>query len=252
MKVAGSGMSIMDTGEQRAVEPAYARFLPRVRALLIDAIILILELYAAVTVAVAIGSDDLARPLGFAVAASWLLYEPLLVSFAGGTIGHRIANLRVVDDRTGGNVSLPKAFARTIIKGVLGWLSFVTILATRRSQAIHDLLTRSTVQLRDQSRAAPGYYVYERTELSDPALPSRTRRALVIVVYLLLTCVMYFVAVAGLYWVGLLSQACVLSSRCSQADRLGVLVVFGCVIAVCAACIGFGWRGRLFGARRRR
>jgi len=97
-------MSIVDVGEQRAVGPAYARSLPRVRALPIDAIVLLVATYAAVAVAVAIRSDDLARPLGFAVLASWLLYEPLLVAYAGGTIGHRLANLRVVDDRTGGNV----------------------------------------------------------------------------------------------------------------------------------------------------
>jgi uncharacterized RDD family membrane protein YckC len=245
-------MSIADAGEQRAVGPAYARFLPRVRALLIDAIIMLVALYAAVTVAVAIRSDDLARTLGLAVAASWLLYEPLFVAFAGGTIGHRLANLRVVDDRTHGNVSLLKAFARTIIKAVVGWLSFVTMLATRRSQAIHDLLTRSTVQLRDQSRAAPSYYVHERTELSDPALPSRRWRMLVIVVYLLLACVMYLVALWVLYWLGLLSQACVLNERCTKADELASLLAVGCFIAACAALIGFGWRGRLFGARRRR
>jgi uncharacterized RDD family membrane protein YckC len=245
-------MSIVDVGEQRAVGPAYARFLPRVRALLIDAIVILVATYAAVAVAVAIRSDDLARPLGFAVLASWLLYEPLLVAYAGGTIGHRLANLRVVDDRTGGNVSLLKAFARTTIKAVLGWLSFVTMLATRRSQAIHDLLTRSTVQLRDQSRAAPSYYVHERTELSDPARPSRTRRVLVIVVYLLLACVMYLVAFWVLYWLGLFSQACVLHERCSPTDHLATLLVVGCLILVCAACIGFGWRGGLFGARRRR
>lgn len=245
-------MSIADFAERRASEPAYARFLPRARALVLDAIILYLELYTAVAIAVAIRSDGLARVLGFAVVASWLLYEPLFVAFAGGTIGHRLANLRVVDDRTHRNVSLPKAFARMIIKGVLGWVSFITMLGARRSQAIHDLLTRSTVQLRDRSRAAPSSYIHERTELSDPALPSRTRRALVIVVYLLLACVLYVAVVGGLYWLRLLSQACVLKSRCSQTDELVSIIVVGCLIVAFAVLIGFGWRGRLFGARRRR
>src|SRR5215467_10708632 len=122
--------SIATTADLPAPERAYARFLPRLRALIVDSIILVIVLFAAVMIAVAIRMDNLARPLGFAVAAFWLLYEPLFVAYAGGTLGHRWSNLRVVDDRTQGNVSLLKAVSRAIIKGVLGWLSFVTMLTT--------------------------------------------------------------------------------------------------------------------------
>ena len=140
--------------------------------------------FAAVSIAVVIRSDHLARPLGFSVAAAWLLYEPVLVAFAGGTIGHRRCNLRIVDDRTGANVSFLKAVLRTLIKAALGWVSFVSMLTTRRSQAIHDLLTRSTVQIRDLSQAGEHHYVRERMDHANPALPSRTRRGLVILGYL--------------------------------------------------------------------
>ena len=135
------GLSIATT-EAAAPEPerAYARFLPRLRAIIIDAMILLLVLFAAIAIGTTARSDNLAGPLGFAVAAFWLLYEPLFVAFAGGTLGHRMANLRVVDDRTQGNVSVLKAVARSIIKGLLGWVSFITMLTTRRSQAVHDLL----------------------------------------------------------------------------------------------------------------
>lgn len=114
-----------------AVEPAYARFWPRLRALYIDAIVMTVVAFGILFVAVTLRSDHIARVLGFTVVAVWLFYEPLLVSFAGGTIGHRRTNLRVVDDRTGGNVGLLKSFARTIIKAALGWVSFVTMLTTR-------------------------------------------------------------------------------------------------------------------------
>jgi len=105
--------------QESAFAPAYARFLPRVQALVIDSIILVVVIFAAVMVAVAVRSDNFARPLGFAVAAFWLLYEPLFVSYAGGTLGHIRSNLRVVDDRTHGNVSFLKAVARAIVKGAL-------------------------------------------------------------------------------------------------------------------------------------
>lgn len=140
----------MDTAAApQVLAPSYGRFWPRVRAVYIDSIILIVVMAVGLVVAVSLRVDSVTRVLGFSVAGFWLLYEPLLVSFTGGTIGHRRANLRVVDDRTGGNVSVPKAVARALIKGPLGWVSFVTMALTRRSQAIHDLLTRSTVQVRD-------------------------------------------------------------------------------------------------------
>ena len=51
---------------------------------------------------------------------------------AGGTVGHMLCNLRVVDDRSGRNVGIPKAIARVIIKSLLGWYSFISMATTRR------------------------------------------------------------------------------------------------------------------------
>ena len=127
---------------------AYARFTQRVRAVMIDSIIFMLILAGALIVATSLGSDNIARILGTVVVITWLLYEPLLVSLTGGTIGHWRSNLRVVDD-AGGNIGFGKAVVRVIIKTLLGWYSFVTMLMTARRQAVHDLLTRSTVQIRD-------------------------------------------------------------------------------------------------------
>jgi uncharacterized RDD family membrane protein YckC len=242
----------MDSADApRALAPAYARFLPRLRALIVDSIILAVVIFGAVMIAVAIRSDNFARPLGFAVAAFWLLYEPLFVSFAGGTLGHIWANLRVVDDRTGGNVGFLKAVARAGIKGALGWVSFVTMLTTRRSQAVHDLLTRSTVQIRDPSKAGPKLYIGERTELESSALPSRTRRALAIVACVAAITATYFAIALTLMAQGLVTEACYTQDRCTRADDLifntgSVLWIGGCIVALV-----LGWRGKLWGARRR-
>ena len=65
-----------------------------------------------------------------ALVGSWwfvlLFYEPILVWRRGGTIGHDRMNLRVVDNRTGGNLSLPKAVIRFWLKVLLGIFSFLT------------------------------------------------------------------------------------------------------------------------------
>src|SRR5262249_33953985 len=144
----------------------------------------------------------------------------LLVAFAGGTIGHLRTNLRVVDDRTHGNVSFLKAVARAIIKAALGLPSFVTMLITRRSQAIHDLLTGSTVQVRDLSRAAPSLYVRERTELDSSTMPSGKRRAVFIIGYVVAVTVLLCFLVGVLTDVRVISAACVDDDQCTPRDDM--------------------------------
>ena len=72
--------------------------------------------------------------------------------------------MRVVDDRTGGNVHFLKAVARLIIKTLLGWLSFLAMATTRRHQALHDLWTESTVQIREVERAERHHYAEARSQ----------------------------------------------------------------------------------------
>jgi uncharacterized RDD family membrane protein YckC len=244
--------AVQDRAEGGVGQPGYARFMPRLRALYIDSIIMMVVAFGILFVAVMLRSDNIARVLGFTIVASWLLYEPLLVSFAGGTIGHRRTNLRVVDDRTGGNVGLLKSFARTIIKAALGWVSFVTMLTTRRSQAIHDLVTRSTVQVRDLALAGPKLYVHDQSNLADPALPSRMRRVLVIVAYVIASAVLLLALLFFLFQSGLMSQRCLNTNRCSLGeDLLSCALVIGW-LAACVSWLWFGWRGRLFGCRAAR
>src|SRR5258707_4886272 len=127
--------------------PRYARFSRRLRGIVVDWIIAMTVMFGAVLLAVTIGSDNFSRALGIPVLLALLLYEPVLVSFTGGTLRHYFTNLRVVRDRNGRNVSFLKGWAPVVIKGLLGWYSFLVIEATRRNQAVHDLLNRSTLQI---------------------------------------------------------------------------------------------------------
>jgi RDD family len=182
-----------------------------------------------------------------------VLYEPILVSFTGSTVGHYFTNLRVVDDRSGGNVSFLKACARVAIKGVLGLYSFVILAATRRNQAIHDLLTKSTVQIRDTAKALPGQYIIERSDTTETNLPSRWRRVAVICVYVVLIFVVHAVVLIGLTEAGLMSDACVDSaSRCSGGERVFDVAAAVVILLLVALIVTRGWKGRLFGARKAR
>ena len=156
--------------------PAYARFSRRLRALCLDATILVLLFYVGTVLIHSISSSDsVTRGLWLGVVLVILLYEPILVAMIGGTVGHRLTNLRVVDDRSNRNLSFVKAVARAAIKALLGWYSFLSMSLTRRNQALHDVLTHSTVQIRDTSKAPPSHYVVERQiEVAPGALPSRS------------------------------------------------------------------------------
>lgn len=229
--------------------PRYARFSRRLRAMLIDWIITLIVVFGTVLVAASVGNDNLSRGLGTLAVVLLVAYEPILVSRMGGTLGHYFTNLRVVDDGSGGNIGFARACARVVIKGVLGLYSFVILAATRRNQAVHDLLTRSTVQIRDPAKALPGQYIAERTELAAAGLPSRSRRIAVTCAYLLLMAVVYLFIVGRFLAPGAISNACLEGNFCSGGERILSLVIGVGLLGLCAVCITLGWRGRLVGAR---
>lgn len=230
--------------------PCYARFSRRLRGMLLDWIVASIVIFGAVLVASAVSSDNFSRALGILALLALLLYEPVLVSLTGGTLGHYFTNLRVVDERSGGNVSFAKACARVVIKGLLGWYSFVILAATRRNQAVHDLLTRSTVQIRDPAKALPGQYITERSEPTEANVPSRRRRVVVICVYLALEFVAFVAILGGIMAAGLVSARCIDNNFCSAGERIVSLAVPLTLLAMTALIITLGWKGHLFGARK--
>jgi uncharacterized RDD family membrane protein YckC len=229
--------------------PAYGRFSRRLKAFFIDWVVTVLVLFGALFIAVQLESAHIARVLGFTVVIFLLLYEPLLVSLAGGTIGHYMTNLRVVDNRSHGNVNFGKALVRLVIKNVLGLYSFITMAITRRHQTVHDLVTQSTVQLRDISKSDPHDYVEERPEIANQAMPSLARRLVVIAVYQILLFLIFRVAVMGLEAVGAISEICLARDVCSSGDDTTITEAVLAWLVLAAVCVVQGWRGRLPGCR---
>ncbi|MBX9776427.1 MAG: RDD family protein [Xanthobacteraceae bacterium] len=242
-------MTAIDNSSAAPVEgPRYGRFLRRFQAAIIDAVVIVVAIFGAVFIAITLNSENLARTLGFSIAIGWLLYEPLLVALTGSTVGHYLCNLRVVDNRTGGNINFFKAVLRTLLKAVLGWLSFVTMATTLRHQAIHDLATKSTVQIRNAADASPHHYTHEQTELSSPGMPSGGRRLLVTGLYLV-TVTVVFVAFA-LAIEGQFSPACLNDDRCTRGEELAFTALGLSWIVALVIAIILGWRGLLPGARK--
>jgi uncharacterized RDD family membrane protein YckC len=226
---------------------AYASFTRRFRALVIDSAVVC----GAFVVLVVLGEmardvPGSGRALGISLYALLLLYEPVLVARRGGTVGHGAANLRVVDERTGENPRFLRALSRYVLKTLLGLPSFLAMALTRRHQAVHDVLTRTTVRVRDIERASPIDFHYERVQVEPAGAPSRLRRVLVALAYVagsyvLMSVVSFFV----------LSDDCVAGAVCTAADDLRATVLGLAWLGAAAASVVAAWRARLWGCRGR-
>jgi uncharacterized RDD family membrane protein YckC len=225
--------------------PYYASFTVRVRALVIDAAVVLAGLALLMLVDIPLadvpGSGRVELTAMFALT---FLYEPLLVWRWGATIGHRRSNLRVVADSTGGKPSFGQAFARYFLKTILGLPSFLGMLFTRRHQAIHDKLTRTTVQLRDVAQARPFDIAPERRGDLVHGMPTVRRRLIAIVLYIIMATV-----AAMLLFSAIAAWTCTATSCSVAGTVLLPLLVLSWLVTVVLILI-FGWIGRLRGARR--
>ena len=189
-------------------------------------------------------SDEVRRLLWATLIVCVFLYEPILVAMAGGTIGHWLMNLRVVDNQSGGNLGLLKALARTVIKDLLGWLSFVTMAVARRHQSLHDIFTNSTVQVREASKSRLHHFAQERSADDMPGLPSRLRRVVVILLYVVASYPL--LSIGAILFV---SDACA-RGRCDVLEVVVSFAVGACWLVLVVWFVRRGWAGRLFGCRK--
>lgn len=228
--------------------PRYATFTRRARALVFDAAItsgaiVVLLFLSELTD----GLPASGRVIGLLMLGVFLLYEPLFVASRGATIGHAAAGLTIVDDRTGTRPGFVKSFARYFVKMVLGLPSFVTMAISRRHQAVHDLLTRTTVQLSATAEDdALGFHL-ERAEESGIVTPPAWRRIVVIAAYLVAVFVIYGIVLSLVD-----PDGCARGRNCVGATRVIVEGVGLLWLTVSLGLIIAGWKGLLFGARYRR
>jgi uncharacterized RDD family membrane protein YckC len=175
--------------------------------------------------------------------AAVLLYDPVLVSRRGATVGHLVARLSVVDVRTGHWPSFARAFGRSFIKLTLGIASIFTMELSRRRQTVHDMLTHTTVRVAESAELVE--LGVEQVDEPDVVMPSGFRRATVIVIYLVAVLLGSNLLIAGVYQL--------LCSGTCGAGPQGLLeaIAFGW-LALSAWVIIVGWKGLLLGARRSR
>lgn len=75
----------------------------------------------------------------------WGIYEPLCTTL-GCTVGNYLKNIRVRRyNNPGRRINLLQAFVRYILKISLGWISFLSIHASKEKRAIHDYAAQSVM-----------------------------------------------------------------------------------------------------------
>jgi len=124
-------------------EQLYPRLVKRYQALLIDGLLI---LFTLIIIMVIVQDSDMRTPIMVSSALIILLtYEPFLTSYSK-TVGQRLMRIRVGRyEDPGRRISLLNAYLRWFTKGLLGWISFITIHFNPERRAIHDLVSDSVM-----------------------------------------------------------------------------------------------------------
>lgn len=123
----------------------YARLSERVKAAVIDAIVIIASSYGISELFLLF--DDVPQFISVgAFVLVFLVYDPILTSIYGGTIGHSKSGITVKrESNPEKNILFPAAVIRFVCKVVLGWLSLLTVTGNPKRKAIHDHFVGSVV-----------------------------------------------------------------------------------------------------------
>ena len=127
------------------MDAVYASLQSRIKAAVIDGIIIIVLMYS-VTEILNYFSDVPSSVRMYLFIFFFILYEPILVSLFGSTAGHYYSDIKVKRaNNLRKNIIFPLALIRFILKLLLGWLSLLTVTGTEKRQAIHDSVVNSVV-----------------------------------------------------------------------------------------------------------
>lgn len=224
----------------------YPRLIKRVRAFLIDAVLVPFVALAALVIGVSLGVESLPAKLALFFAPI-LILEPALVAWTGGTVGHHLNRIKIVKKRGGGHINIFAATVRFVIKALLGWFSLISILTTRKHQAVHDLAAGSVVVHKDVA-GLPEYEIVKEwsPEESGYYMPHASVRLLVIFLYIVLS-IFIMRYLAELY----MTELCISEHVCTESDRDAARVLDILWLIFVVACVVLGWRGKLLGCRRR-
>jgi uncharacterized RDD family membrane protein YckC len=140
-----SQLEVSEIKPNEIIQQEYPKLVERYKAMLVDGLVIFLGIIlAGIIFSFFENAPGYIRGLAFILVV--FLYEPIFVSFFGATIGHKSFGLMVKSnlDRNK-NVLFPFALIRAMLKLLLGWLSFITMISDKQKRAIHDYASGSIV-----------------------------------------------------------------------------------------------------------
>lgn len=225
----------------------YPSIAKRIKASLADSVVIMTFITLIMAVYIYIGIET--PIIFFLIGLFVFLYEPILVSWQGKTLGHKIFKFRVIDVQTINNISFLRAIARFIIKSLFGIVSLFWAFFTNRQQALHDIATRSIVislDISDESIKTNGL-----PEIPFSSSPVDTMQVSIFrrVVVSLIWFTIFFVLSWMIY--GLVVPAECLEDNIKSDSFCGFLedLMGYIVIGILIMCFVVGSKGKLFGAR---
>lgn len=123
----------------------FPSLLVRMKALFIDVIVMLI-IFTATTLFIDTFGDIPDFVKGSIAIFMFYLYDPMLTSLTGSTLGHKAMKLKVRKYKDPEKrISFGQALIRFLTKGSLGWLSFLTVTGNERKRAIHDIVSGSII-----------------------------------------------------------------------------------------------------------
>lgn len=222
----------------------YPRLSRRIQAILLDSFVVPVSALGALILV----SQFTEQGIYSAIAACLVIFilEPLLVSTTGGSLGHHVFGIRVINKNHGGNINIFSALIRFIAKIILGFFSLVIYFTTTKYQAIHDYLAGSIVVIKHPERF-DDFEALKKRVIEQPGYlyPSKFRRVILIAVYNLLL-LFLITQLSSLF----MSELCSLFYQCSEMERwltFGLQIIW---LSGLVAIILLGWNGLLPGCHR--
>lgn len=226
----------------------YPRLIKRVRAVLIDSVLIPVVTMTILIIGVSMGVSSPIAKVMLLIFPVFIL-EPCMLAFTRGTIGHHLVGIKVTKRNGIDKINIFAATVRFLAKLLFGWFSFVFVFTSKKHQAIHDLVAGSIVTHRDASQL-PQYDILQERVVEETGYkyPAIWKRLLTIAAYCVITIVLVAMVTAFA-----ISDACLESTRyCSGLDRLITLFVNIIFLLSFGAIIILGWKSRLYGCRRKK
>ncbi len=229
-------------------EIIYATIGRRIKASIFDSVIL---LFLFVIIPVIVG-QFVQSPLGalraLVMFAPIFIFEPLLVSYWGQTVGQYFLGIKVVREVGMSKCPLLLSFARYYTKAILGLWSVLYILFSKKHKAIHDYLAHTVVILSPSRLANNPLFaesgITEQEQEKDFLYPSALRRFVFFVIWWLVASIVLDKIVNGLL------SLVVGTDRAAQLIKSGDPFMTFILLILMFVAASLSAKGLLPGARR--